>query len=105
MTPNLEWLKSELTEIKASMKEGFAEVKSNLSDVKKEVSEMKVQTAIIENQVKGLSSIQSEDISERKNLEKRVSDLESFKYKLLGAVSVGSVVISAVVSIIVRMFS
>ena len=91
------WLKESISEMKNDMKSGFSEVRRDLTDIK-------TQVAVLETDMKNMATNQTSEVSERKLIEKRVSDLEAFKWKLTGIMTIGAGVVSVLVSLLLKLF-
>lgn len=91
-----QWLKESFSELKADMKSGFNEVRRDLTEIK-------TQVAVLETDMKNMGTNQIQEATERKQIEKRVSDLESFKTKLVGIQIGASAVFAFLAGIILKL--
>lgn len=82
--------------MRTEMKEGFTEVR-------KDLGELKTQVAVLENNMSNMGASHASEVLERKELEKRVGELEGFRWKLMGMMTVGSAVISTIVAVALKM--
>jgi septal ring factor EnvC (AmiA/AmiB activator) len=93
------WLRENLSELKIDMKSGFSEVRRDLTEIK-------TQVAVLETDMKNMNDSRTNEATERKQIEKRVSDLESnlsgFKGKFVGMVTVGAAFVSLLVTVILK---
>lgn len=87
-----DWLRESVREMREETREYFGEVRRDLAEIKSKV-------AVMEANLHNLGDTHAAEVVERKELEKRVSALEAWKWKLAGMMTVGSALISLLVGL------
>lgn len=84
------------------IRESLQEIKNDVKQVGKDVADIKTDVAVLKENLRSARDGMDDEIAERKALASRVSDLERFKWKLLGGASIGSASISLVISLLLK---
>jgi DNA anti-recombination protein RmuC len=79
------------------------ELKEDVKDIKGDVSLIKTDMAVVKTKMDVSNEKHDGAIDRMDKHENRIADLEKFKWKLLGSMSIGSAVVSVVVTIILKL--